>query len=803
MSAVNQSSPAPSLRRLPFLIRLAPEFVNRVSAAFAKLEDSAPEISGLLFGLVEAESTVIQVFRSFSPHPGGSGKHGADPLIQVSFELLLAQSKSDPELAGLKLLGWFSARKADGLRAEDLGFHLRNFSGHNDIALIIRREAAGFLSLELFCRSTDGAFSSEGHRWATVRISSASRVTSPIELPVRVKFQDDFYMQAYRFHDPGEDEQPVAGWKDALTSGTKRALHFLKSARPDDKNESAASPLDLQEIEPEEVDILRSETPSLQAGTSGGAAPAPARIPQGAPDTKKGGEIAREEIAFGPDRPRIVIGPRQAPPATNLGDAVLVRSEKDPMVPPSDVRIAKSVPEPPQPQPFDAKLNPAQDAVAALRSAFSKQLAVRPKKSARDLPWRGMAAVFAVAAVGTFGFIFFKGAQAKGTLPGFLQVLSPTPGLNLKVSTSGDRFQLSWNRDTPAARSARDAILDISDGRDHHQILLGGPEVANGSVLYLPKSDNVVFRLEVHGAGGQNASESLRVVGTAKSASLEVSRPVEIEEAKKSSPARSVAGTGAQVTKNAAGGARPQPALPKPERSQNDLTPAKPVPSQAGTTPPVSLNADLSARGPAVSAPPEAQPDKPRDNAAPSNSASETANRTDAVAENQKPSVPSAREPAESPATNAAASPGTQAHSSEPAKPSEASTEGAPPRTAPSSNASPQIPGPAPTPSRQVVPTSTQSLQTYRPPRPVKQVLPRVNALPPGVVDAVGEVKVLVKVDESGHVTDARLLEGRKKIGVMLGTAALAAAKQWVFEPASLRGQSIASDHTILFQFRH
>jgi len=74
--------------------------------------------------------------------------------------------------------------------------------------------------------------------------------------------------------------------------------------------------------------------------------------------------------------------------------------------------------------------------------------------------------------------------------------------------------------------------------------------------------------------------------------------------------------------------------------------------------------------------------------------------------------------------------------------------------------------------------------------------------LPPGTAEPGGELKVSVRVDESGHVVDARLLEGQRKVSSILSAAALTAAKQWVFEPASLRGKNIASDHTILFQFR-
>jgi len=73
--------------------------------------------------------------------------------------------------------------------------------------------------------------------------------------------------------------------------------------------------------------------------------------------------------------------------------------------------------------------------------------------------------------------------------------------------------------------------------------------------------------------------------------------------------------------------------------------------------------------------------------------------------------------------------------------------------------------------------------------------------LPAGTAESTGDLKVLLKVNESGHVVDARVIEDNKKVSSMVKAAALLAAKQWVFEPATLRGRNIASEHTILFQF--
>ncbi len=63
------------------------------------------------------------------------------------------------------------------------------------------------------------------------------------------------------------------------------------------------------------------------------------------------------------------------------------------------------------------------------------------------------------------------------------------------------------------------------------------------------------------------------------------------------------------------------------------------------------------------------------------------------------------------------------------------------------------------------------------------------------------QVEVSVKVNEKGHVTEARLAGDRSSVPVYLAFAALDAAKQWSFQPATLRGQNVASDHILVFKF--
>jgi TonB family protein len=60
-------------------------------------------------------------------------------------------------------------------------------------------------------------------------------------------------------------------------------------------------------------------------------------------------------------------------------------------------------------------------------------------------------------------------------------------------------------------------------------------------------------------------------------------------------------------------------------------------------------------------------------------------------------------------------------------------------------------------------------------------------------------VDVQVRIDETGRVIEAQVKNGTRDNG-LLRNATVAAAKQWVFEPAKSDGKSIPSDHTIEFR---
>ncbi len=98
-------------------------------------------------------------------------------------------------------------------------------------------------------------------------------------------------------------------------------------------------------------------------------------------------------------------------------------------------------------------------------------------------------------------------------------------------------------------------------------------------------------------------------------------------------------------------------------------------------------------------------------------------------------------------------------------------------------------------------PCEQKNAVSYRPPEPLNQVLPDSIASKSAIINSNAEVHVEVSIDEEGRVVDARVPNPPANMNETLVSQSVAAAKQWKFEPAQLRGKNIPSDHTITFLF--
>jgi TonB family protein len=357
------------------------------------------------------------------------------------------------------------------------------------------------------------------------------------------------------------------------------------------------------------------------------------------------------------------------------------------------------------------------------------------------IPWVATGLVFLLFSAITFAALAMTGlGSGNGKLAQIVRVLFPGTDLGVRVDSQGGKLLVSWNRHNPTVASANDAILQIFDGAAHREIHLDSGQVADGAVLYTPVTNDVTFRLEVHGTDQSTAMGSLRILDATSS----------------------TAGARGDQTLDAAKGTTPasqQPTIPEPAKR-----------AAANARRPIPYRGSQNAR---ISVPTPLPPAQSRD--VPSRS----------------PAKPAA--PAVNTASNVPTAPAPDFHPNlQPTAGSGSTINGWDSNTPDGRQAAP--------PPENATAASDTETNAFAAPKPLLQVLPNTKSFPPGTITQVTRVEVQVRIDTGGHVTAARVLN--EGVGSILSAAAITAARQWTFQPATMRGEKIPSNHTILFEFR-
>ena len=89
----------------------------------------------------------------------------------------------------------------------------------------------------------------------------------------------------------------------------------------------------------------------------------------------------------------------------------------------------------------------------------------------------------------------------------------------------------------------------------------------------------------------------------------------------------------------------------------------------------------------------------------------------------------------------------------------------------------------------------------YMPPQPLEKVMPDMRSLSGLTIDRNIQVTVHVTVDLTGRVVEADLSAVDFNTSSALVQAAIAAARQWTFQPATLDGKATSAEHIIVFKF--
>jgi hypothetical protein len=139
------------------------------------------------------------------------------------------------------------------------------------------------------------------------------------------------------------------------------------------------------------------------------------------------------------------------------------------------------------------------------------------KSNKRRVRWIFPLVVFLLAAGVTFLGVYIEASRSGSGLavPRFMQAILPDASLGLRVEYQGEHLLVTWSRRSPAVRAAVAGVLRIEDGSQRRDVHLDAEQVAGGSILYKPASDDVIFRLELRNAQGNATVESMRVLASA------------------------------------------------------------------------------------------------------------------------------------------------------------------------------------------------------------------------------------------------------------------------------------------------
>jgi len=83
--------------------------------------------------------------------------------------------------------------------------------------------------------------------------------------------------------------------------------------------------------------------------------------------------------------------------------------------------------------------------------------------------------------------------------------------LGLQAERNPPDLLVTWNRHAREITAARRAILTVRDGGAESSVALDKAQLASGSYLCTPVSDDVRLRLEVYGADDGSVAQSIRV----------------------------------------------------------------------------------------------------------------------------------------------------------------------------------------------------------------------------------------------------------------------------------------------------
>lgn len=387
------------------------------------------------------------------------------------------------------------------------------------------------------------------------------------------------------------------------------------------------------------------------------------------------------------------------------------------------------------------------DAAAVMKNAAAPN-GSRPRKERLVLATGLIALIVSVLTASTV-FLLRKTARPDAGAPPAGSQLDSAAELRLDAQANG--LTIAWSPTALAVKNAVSGrILVTEENQAQRAIELDVPLLRNGRMFYVPSSSHVRICLELN-------DPSSRVTNICTLALLSaVAEPAAAPLLHPRAP-----GAGGRPTNEPAASAAPGTTQPGPKFRVESQTPVV---------------------SPRVSEPTQQLPARPF--LAPEKTTSRPASDAPVV-------VDPPASVAQSDTSRVVSSPVPGSWSNVTAAP--------PPPASPPDTPKPSAPEPA---QAAVNPVRATSLIGYKAPVATFESMPRLDPALRGMLFGEPEIEIKVQIDRTGRVVGAQVVSGSKQMAGALETAAMAAAKRWVFIPAQANGTAIRSEHLIQFKFR-
>jgi TonB family protein len=147
------------------------------------------------------------------------------------------------------------------------------------------------------------------------------------------------------------------------------------------------------------------------------------------------------------------------------------------------------------------------------------------RRRRRSLQWEIIAAGLMIAAALALLWWQYRGASGEDEGTTAQSAPSHVASLGLAVSPGEGGWRITWDPNSPAARSSVRGILNITEDSSHERIALNPSQIQNGATTYRPIGDDIAFRLDFIARDNSLATETYRVIVKPREEEASAPRP--------------------------------------------------------------------------------------------------------------------------------------------------------------------------------------------------------------------------------------------------------------------------------------